>query len=139
MGPTLFSMRFSKEVCIFLLVAMTSEHMEWLKILRRASIAASRSSCMDWRSMADGDGADGGVEGDASKPGAAKAGVPAAAEEAAAAAGPRGVAGAAPWACGSTLPEEALVAADDGVGDPAAARARRTGRGSSGGSERCAE
>eukprot|EP00972_Heterocapsa_arctica_P102067 15039363-Heterocapsa_arctica.AAC.1 len=87
-------MRFSKEVCSFLLVVMTSEHMAWLKILRRASIAASRSSCMVLMSMAEGDDSDGGEEGEEAKPGAAKAGASAeaAAEEAAAAAGPRGVA-----------------------------------------------
>eukprot|EP00972_Heterocapsa_arctica_P007665 1116919-Heterocapsa_arctica.AAC.1 len=79
--------------------------------------------------MADGDEADGGVEGVGAKPGAAKSGASA---EAAAAAGPRGVAGASPCADAGSFPEEALVAADEGAGDPAAARAWRAGRTSSG-------
>eukprot|EP00972_Heterocapsa_arctica_P031287 4606031-Heterocapsa_arctica.AAC.1 len=84
--------------------------MAWLKILSRASIAARRSSCMVLRSIPLGDAAEdaaGGVEGDGSKPGAEKAGVPA---SPAAAAGPLGVGGASPKPDAEGVPEGARVA-----------------------------
>ena len=83
---------------------------------------------------ADEDAA-GGVEGDASKPGAEKLCAPA---SPAAAAGPLGVGGASPKPVAEGVPEGARVAVLEGAGDPLAERWWAVGRGTSEVSERCA-